>query len=101
LDLLLSKEGFHKYTGYELKANQGSVEEFKNQTIGYAFEHGIDIYLVNFISMHKKIDLDLLKWSVADGGPNVIMAYVQYNDDYTHYTIRCMGKSIPVQTSRG
>ncbi|KAL1963752.1 hypothetical protein VTN77DRAFT_7818 [Rasamsonia byssochlamydoides] len=100
LDLLLTREG-QKYTGYELKANKGSVAEFEgpiNQSIGYVLEHGVDIYLVNFVSTHKKIDFDALSWpATEDGKSQVIIVHVLYNDDYAHYMIKCMGESVPVE----
>ncbi|KAN0086504.1 hypothetical protein V8E54_000192 [Elaphomyces granulatus] len=96
LDLLLSKENCN-YTGYELKVDEGTLVKFKSQTIGYALEHRVNIYLVNFVSMHKKINLELPKWPVTGPGePEVIVVHVQYNDDYTHYIIRCLGESISV-----
>lgn len=96
LDLLLSKENCN-YTGYELKADEGTLVKFKSQTIGYALEHRVNIYLVNFVSMHKKINIELPKWpTTGPGEPEVIVVHVQYNDDYTHYIIRCLGESISV-----
>jgi hypothetical protein len=39
--------------------------------------------------MHKKIDLDAPKWPA--GGPDIIICYVQYNDEYTQYRISAWG----------
>jgi AAA domain len=92
LDLLISKHG-GKWAGYELKVNKGSradLDEPITQSRGYVKEHGIDIYLVNFISKHKKLEMQPTRMSQAlKGAQSVVLIHVLYNDSYDVFTVQC------------
>jgi len=68
------KESYRNRTGYELKVNRGSYQDFEvplEQSVGYAKQPKIDIYLVNFVTGHQTPERTGVIW---DSGYHVLLS---------------------------
>jgi hypothetical protein len=97
LDLLISellprsdrrrKESYLTWCGYVLKVDKVSRKDFQeplDQCKGYTTQHRIGVYLVNFVNKHQIPEL-----TGAIPRSRVTVVNVFYDDNYTHFTVKC------------
>ena len=66
------------------KVSRKDFDEPLNQCKGYTRQHGIEVFLVNFINIHQIPEL-----TGAIPGSRVTVVNVFYDDNYTHFTVKC------------
>jgi hypothetical protein len=72
------------------KVSDSDFKEPLEQCVGYAKEHKIGIYLVNFVTEHQAPERTDVIW---DSDYRVTVVNVHFSDDYCHFTVKC-GKRI-------
>lgn len=81
------KESYVNWAGYELKVNKVSRKDFDeplDQCRGYTKQHRVGVYLVNFVNKHQIPEL-----TGAVSKSSVTIVNVFYNDNYSHFTVKC------------